>query len=206
MRRIIGINGKAEAGKDVAAGFILAVYPNARRVAFADELKLRALEAWDTEDHPYHDFLHLLTDERKLAIANSLKGSAAFRTFLQDFGQRKRAEDPEYWIRACFDRHERLHGWGHALVIPDMRYKNEFDAVGNARGLRFRVVRPGHENRLTVEQRAHPSETDLDGVDWRYIPNAGIVENPGEPVAYLNNVLAAVRPYMEDARREVGGF
>jgi hypothetical protein len=206
MRRIIGINGKAEAGKDVAAGFVLAVYPNARRVAFADELKLQALAAWDTTEHPYHDLLHLLTDARKIAIADNLKANGAFRTFLQDFGQQKRAEDPEYWIRACFARHERLHGWGHALVIPDMRYKNEFAAVGDARGLRFRVNRPGHENRLTAEQRAHSSETDLDDIDWNYIPNAGIVENPGEPVAYLRNVLAAVRPYMEAAERAVGGF
>jgi PAS domain-containing protein len=197
MKRVIGIGGKAGHGKDIAAGYILAVYPEARRVAFADELKLQALEAWpEIETHPYKPYLHLLTDERKLDIATNLKANVAFRTFLQEFGQGKRDEDPEYWIRQCFDRHERLHGWDHPLVIPDVRHLNELAAVLQARGMAFRVHRPGYENHLTPEQRAHPSETALDEFDWHHVSYTGIVENPGEPVEFLKRVLDATRWYL----------
>lgn len=206
MRHIIGISGKAEAGKSTAAGFLLAVYPNARSVAFADELKLQALAAWPASaTHPWQPYLHLLTDARKIAIANDLKANAAFRTFLQDFGQEKRREDPEYWIRTCFDRHQKLHGWDRALVIPDVRYPNELEAILGARGRVLRVERPGHENRLTPEQRAHSSETALDDFNWDGTPNCGRVYNGGVPVEFLEQTLNATREYL-NRRAQGGGY
>ena len=199
--KVIGISGKAESGKDTAAGFIIEVFERPRRTAFADDLKLQALEAWDTERHPYAHLLPLLDDDGKLRVADNLKqGNAAFRSFLQDFGQGKRREDPEYWVRRAFARHEARHH-GRPMVIPDVRYVNEADEVLARRGILLRIERPSHQNRLTEAQRLHPSECDLDD----YEKFTAILVNNGDPVAFLGQVLRAVRPYMNLPLRVTGG-
>lgn len=60
------------------------------------------------------------------------------------------------------------------VLIPDTRFPNEIDSVKAAnKEYKFadevwalRVERPGFDNDLTVEQKAHPSETALDDYEF----------------------------------------
>lgn len=189
--RIIGIAGKAESGKDTAAGFITAVYPGYYyRRAFADALKREALFAW-ARQHENPALLEVTekgTIEQQLAAANLLKsGNDSFRTVLQHIGVARRQENPDHWIARLF----RDHAIGLiSMVIPDVRFKNEAEAIIERGGLVIRLERPGHENRLTPEQRAHISETDLD--DFPGSAHYHVIENTGDPVDLLRKVLAEV--------------
>lgn len=195
MPRLIGISGKAESGKDLVAAFITAVYPRGYyRRAFADALKVEALLAWARQqDNPV--LLAIAahgTLEQKLAAANLLKsGNESFRTVLQNHGATQREADPYHWIDRLFADH-RLHPRYGLLemVVPDVRYKNEASAIEDRGGLVLRLERPGYQNRLTPEQRAHSSECDLD--DWQEGPNYHIIENDGDPARLLQKVLAEV--------------
>jgi hypothetical protein len=194
---IIGIAGKAESGKDTAAGFITTVYPrHYYRRAFADALKRDAFAAWSRDHGPYTpDIVAAMPLARMLACANLLKsGNESFRTLLQDFGQVKRNGNPTYWIDRLFRDHanpaNHHYRIGPQMVIPDVRFKNEAEAIIERGGLVIRLERPGHENRLTPEQRAHASETDLDD-----FPDSGhyrVIGNTGDPVDLLRKVLAEV--------------
>lgn len=202
--KIVGISGKAESGKDTAAGFIVKVFQRPRRTSFADALKVEALKLWVApggggEQHPYRLFIQgesILSEDQLLALANDLKASPAFRTFLQDHGHKRRQEHEDYWIVAAYDRHSRLHGH-RPMVIADVRYKNEADWVRNAGGILLRVERHNHQNSLTAEQRSHPSETDLD--DYEHFN--GFLNNEGNPVEFLAEVLRETRPYLLMPRR-----
>ena len=51
------------------------------------------------------------------------------------------------------------------MIIDDCRFPNEIDlwkCLTAYPVLTIRVIRPGHENMLTLEQRLHPSEISLD--------------------------------------------
>ncbi len=167
--RIIGLSGKARAGKDTVCGLIEATLGarGARvvRVGFADALKAECrAQGWNGEK-----------DE-------------AGRALLQNVGLARRAENPRYWIDRLFERIETDPLAPNTIwVITDVRFLNEADAIRAEGGLvwrinRYRLVGSGANvervpwtNDLTPEQRNHPSETELD-----IYPFDAVIMNPDE--------------------------
>ncbi len=62
------------------------------------------------------------------------------------------------------------------IIITDMRFINEMEAVKERKGITIRVVRPVEKSKTTA--RLHPSETSLDKAkfDYEIINDAGIPE------------------------------
>ncbi|MGC1583998.1 MAG: hypothetical protein WA766_21130 [Candidatus Acidiferrales bacterium] len=163
--RIIGLSGKARSGKDSAFDFIHAALAKvgieARRVAFADGVR----------------------EEAKLAGWDGVKDEAG-RTMLQNVGMTRRLENPRYWINKAFGRilHEffRAEEAGQEViwVITDVRFLNEMAAILKADGRVWRIERRDpethelHDNGLTPEQKAHASETELDGREFAWVISA----------------------------------
>lgn len=114
MHMLIGMIGFAGAGKDTAAEALLG--RGFERRAFADALKAVALAmGWDG-----------VKDERG-------------RRFLQDLGLACREHIHErVWLDAALRDIE-----GRDVVITDVRFLNEAEAVREAGGILVRVVRPG---------------------------------------------------------------
>ena len=150
MKHLILLSGKAQAGKDTFADSIASF--GFERYAFADALKHEALSGgWDG----IKDF----------------KG----RLLLQELGSVWRKYEPDHWILRLQESimHDRA-------VITDCRYRNEIRVMtdwGLERGYKVitvRIDRPGHDNGLPLEAKAHPSECELDdeGFDM-------VVENNG---------------------------
>lgn len=146
MIEIIGLSGKAGAGKDTIAR---AVFPGYAPWAFAWPLKMAALG---------HGFSY----------------EEAFRTkppqcreWLQEYGTRKRDMDRDFWVK-------QLDGWIRTVhenlglrrfVITDVRYRNEVDYI---QGMGGKVVRVNHGFGMPyplagTAAALHPSETELDG-------------------------------------------
>lgn len=114
MKKLIGVTGYAQSGKD-EIGRICATH-GYNRVAFADEVKRIAfMMGWDGKK-----------DERG-------------RRFLQDIGNRAREYDQDVWVRLAFAEAQRYE----RMVFTDVRFLNEARWIKNAGGVLVRVVRDG---------------------------------------------------------------
>jgi hypothetical protein len=142
--KIILFSGKAESGKSTAAGItksrIESTGYKVAKLAYGDYVKETA---------------------RMLFSWNGQKDEAG-RTLLQWWGTEVvRAKQPNFWVDTVIRLCSILGDMYDYILVDDARYENE---ITRWRGdvTTVRVERPGHENRLTPEQRAHISETSLD--------------------------------------------
>jgi hypothetical protein len=100
---LIGFGFTARSGKDYATKLVQKWYPEAQRIAFADELK-RDLEPLITARFGFSAFTE--KDEEKTLI----------RPILVAYGEAMRAKDPNYWIRRAM-----LTMKSSMVVISDVR-------------------------------------------------------------------------------------
>lgn len=148
--KIVLFSGKAESGKTTAANMLhdYLVYCG-YRVAII----------------PYADYLK--NSARLIFDWNGEKDEAG-RELLQKWGTDiVRAKDPNFWVDTVVRLVEVAEEQLDYILIDDVRFPNELqvwrehckygDSVTH-----IRMERPGHQNKLTEEQRQHPSETALD--------------------------------------------
>ena len=175
---IIGIAGKAQAGKDTTArmlqillsnpGISWSVYDNSDIcfvydhfvVHYADLLKQ---VSQDLLNMPFDDFNKQEVKQRHLDWINM-----TVREFLQKLGAAVRKEiDPDFWVKALFNTYNDL------VIVADVRFPNEAEAVKERGGILIRINRPG------AGAGNHISETALDDYDgWDYvIENTGTLED-----------------------------
>lgn len=154
--KIIALSGKAESGKDWLTRHVL--LPRGYfQISFADQFKIGAIgKGFATYEEAY------------------VTKPAEVRNFLQDEGT-KRGRDlygKDIWINTAF-------AWMHLFevrngidkfVVADVRFRNEADAIRRKGGIVIRIDAPSRSagSKLTPEQRAHESETDLDNYSFDY--------------------------------------
>ena len=171
---IIGLAGKARAGKDTVANILVAEH-GYTRVAFADALKDIAYQLNPLV--PYGDTAERLVDLVDTQGWDEAKSLYDVRAFLQNLGVAVRQYDADFWVKAAL----RIHSGDENIVISDVRFPNELDAVLDAGGAVYRVVREG--SGLTGTAASHPSETLLDDYDIPVIDNNGSIEDLAKGVA-----------------------
>lgn len=169
---ILGLSGYAGAGKDALAGALIAADPTWRRVAFADRLR-SVTEAIDPDVNGIR-LSWLLQLYGWEGLKRHGKHGPAVRGLLQRTGCAVRDHiGPSTWVDAALD------GVDGNVVVTDVRFRNEAEAVQARGGLVVRVHRPG-----VGPVNDHPSEVDLDDFRFdRYVVNdstpAGMVEALG---------------------------
>lgn len=167
--KIIGLTGRARAGKDTAAGIVIewAKEHGADfiiRQGFADLLKLSAFRALGgSPDIPLAEAVRfcdeLKQDGGDLEVTlptGSLDPIRSYaitgREFLQRYGTEAHRDvfGTDFWVDALF-AHVEANGpdFGYdLLVIPDCRFDNEAAAVVAHGGEVWEVTRPQHEDEL----------------------------------------------------------
>lgn len=162
---IIGISGKAGAGKDALATYLLEFLPDYQRRKFADPLKQVAviLTGWPDQHSPAGK-AHFLRDYGMTVGEFQQKlGTDAIRNHLA-----KNA-----WVIAAFASVNRDSKW----VFTDIRFPNEAQAIRDRGGILVRVNRK-QRGQLCGRSEKHESETALDGWrDWDFVfDNDGTLE------------------------------
>lgn len=124
MGKLIGLTGRAGSGKDYTFGVWAAEFgPYVSRVAFADEVRFEierslGLTPYDARglwEKPYP------VEVRKL---------------LQWWGtEYRRAQDPEYWVNQGRRTIAEELGYMDLVVVTDVRFANEADAIRDLGGL-----------------------------------------------------------------------
>jgi len=155
---IIGLAGRAGAGKDTAAEHLVANHAF-YAVAFADLINDMAnvlLECWDVDYAALHE--RALKEQPIYAMP----GAPSPRRIKQELGDIGRAWHPDFWVRSLA-RRVGLHDLPRSspvhdrIVITDVRYPNEAAWVAGMGGKVLRLSRPGAE-----PVREHSSEQHVD--------------------------------------------
>ncbi|MEU0674503.1 hypothetical protein ABZ330_16720 [Streptomyces sp. NPDC006172] len=160
---IIGLSGYSRAGKDTAAQAL--VDRGWRRAGYADKLRdfLYALDPL-IPGHYGAGTLRL----RKLVDATGWEYAKVtypeVRALLQRAGTEagRKVLGANVWVDALFREHEDAP----ALVVSDVRFPNEAQAVSDRGGILIRVDRPGVGPKRSANGQVHESEVALD--DWPF--------------------------------------
>lgn len=166
MHPCVGITGRARSGKDTAAAALI-TSGGYVRVGFADALKRSAL-ALD----PYVDQGIRLSEAVTSMGWEAAKDQVPeVRRLLQRLGDEagRRVHGETTWVQIAMREIARHRLAGKSVVVPDVRYDNEVDAL---RAAGFVIVRVSRA--VSTVGDPHPSETLVDqlSVDIE-IKNAG---------------------------------
>jgi hypothetical protein len=179
----LALIGAARSGKDTVAARLVRRFAYTR-LAFADPLKdaAMAFDPFVTETQPARRLSSVI---HQFGWDRGKDAYPEVRRTLQRMGEGIREYDPDFWLRILLDKVEAADTWNMPVVVSDVRYPNEADAL-KARGFRMvRVVRPGIP---TVEKfRQHISETAL--ADY---PADDVLSNSGTLDALHERVDALV--------------
>lgn len=156
---ILGLGGKAGSGKTTAARF-LASY-GFKEIAFADSLKESASLLFGFNQEQTNGFLKEVIDPRL---------GKSPRMVMQQFGDACRQIWPEVFVSAV---RRKLFGPYDRVVVSDIRFFNEAEALSRLGAMLVRIERPGAGAQNGIE--SHASEYELDAWDgWSsVIVNSG---------------------------------
>jgi len=177
---IIGLSGYAQSGKNTVADILVHQF-GYKQIAFADKIRecLYALNPIVNSVSNEHIYLRHLVDTSGWDIA---KKNLEVRRLLQTMGAEVGREliDPNLWVEMTMSK---LNAYTDNIVITDVRFPNEYEAVRWTYGEVWRIERPGYK-----PVNGHYSEIALD--EWKF---DRIIENWGG----IPDLVNAVRGEME---------
>lgn len=167
---LIGLTGVMGSGKDTAGQFIIdyihSLRMRARRDAFADRLKVSAAKAIGFELADDAECISLMNEikvngEITVRIPRDEQYTAPYehtisgRSFLQYYGTEAHRDvfGYDFWVDAVLSGYDIRE----VLVVTDVRFDNEAQAVRDKGGVIWEVKRPGIRT-----AHAHPSEQGVD--------------------------------------------
>lgn len=166
--RDIALLGRAQAGKDTVGARLVARF-GYTRLAFADPLKDMAVEINPIVARDGIGEFRLAPLVNAYGWDRAKTEFPEVRRILQSVGQGIRDRDPNYWVSVLQRNMRRLSG---PIVVTDVRYMNEVNALEDYGFRAVRVIRPG------IPEMNHSSETALEdfcaGVN---IMNTGTLED-----------------------------
>lgn len=162
--RIIGLSGYARSGKDTTADYLVEKY-GYTKMSFAAPMK----EALYKLNPDVRDISELVWTVQQVVDLSGWEGAKEItpdvRGLLQRFGTEVGREmfGENFWVDLAMSQIPD----GSKIVVSDVRFPNEADAIKKLGGKVLRVERDGVE-----AVNAHISETALDGYDFDVrIPN-----------------------------------
>jgi hypothetical protein len=174
--KLLGIGGYAGSGKDTVAKHLVNRY-GWMRDAFADRLRkgLLALDPYVLFDEHEYACIRLSEVVENRGWDEAKRLYPEIRELQQRYGDEagRQIHGKDCWVDALF--RERDYGllMGRPLVIPDVRYPNEIEAIRDHDGLLLWVDRPG-----VGPVNSHASDNSLSPHDFDYtVVNEGSIED-----------------------------
>ncbi|MGI5530182.1 hypothetical protein ACQEVX_23190 [Streptomyces syringium] len=180
MPRLVGVAGGAGHGKDELGQALVEL--GWQRKAFADKVKDFLYAMNPPAPHAEGVEAYSLALEVDCFGWDEVKGYPGVRKLLQRCGTEagRGVLGPDVWVNALFDDYEE---WDTPVVITDVRFPNEAQAIKDRGGLVVQVRRP---KQILAEGADHVSERALK--DWEFdavLVNDGTVEELHEQLRAL---------------------
>lgn len=142
--KIVILSGKQYSGKDTAAKILLDELKNYKRIGLGDAIKIE------------------YSEKTGLTVEEIEKNKHIYRPDLIALGNKRRAEDKDYWIKKVIAQEGNI-------IVPDVRVKRELEFFKEADAFTIRVE-SNEENRSKrgkLTSQNDRTETDLDEInDW----------------------------------------
>jgi hypothetical protein len=153
---IVGLSGYAQSGKDTVAGMLIGLHKY-QRVAFADNIRelLYKMDPFINEGQPVFRLQDIVDSQ---GWDNAKTTAPEVRRLLQDLGVGARELfGSNFWVEQALKNIKPTDN----IVITDVRFQNEAEAIKKHEGQIWRVNRPG-----VGPVNDHVSETEMDSWDW----------------------------------------
>ena len=182
MTILIGLTGYARSGKSTVAR-ILRERDDFAEASFAAPIREMACAILG---------VNLARLDEIKSEPQAVLGGKTPRYLMQTLGTEWGREmiDPDLWVKACMARVAGSRRYGNPVVISDVRFPNEAEAIRKARGVIWRVVRPG------TGATEHSSETSMDA-----IAADDTIANIGTVQLLTEGVLAALERLVAERTR-----
>ena len=171
---IIGLVGRARSGKDTVALLVAQLKPwyQIRRIAQPVKDSLKSLYDWDNRhiEGPYKE------------VIDPYVNKSPRQAMIETAERVKRESGQDFFIKMLLDTWD-----GKDLVIPDVRFQNEIDAIRRYGGVLVKVVREGCS--------AFVSEDHIDDLVTDYtVHNTSLPSLPSQVADVLESVYLECEP------------
>lgn len=151
--KVIGVVGLARHGKDTVANYLAKKY-GFEIISFATALKeiVQILFGVTLDSHKTKYFPGW---------------NMTYREILQKVGAKMREVHEDVWVRKVTNVILIVKIFGkenRSFVVPDVRYKNEIEAIKELEGKLIKIIRTDYESELSKTEQAHPSETEMNSI------------------------------------------
>ena len=170
-KKIIVLSGKQFCGKDTIAKILLENLKIFTRIGLGDAIKLE-----------YGEKIGLTLEEVE-------KNKSQYRADLQALGNKRRAEDSDYWIKKVITLPQ-------DIVVPEIRVQKEYEYFKSVGAFMIRVEasEQARAKRGMLSAQNDITETALDNItDWHYvIKNEGTYE---ELITATNDLIVKIKSF-----------
>lgn len=157
--RIIAFTGKKASGKTTATDYLLSkavehesgslqIEKINMKVGIISEMKEKMVGSLEFLSAIYEMSIDELFKEKP----------AGMRKLMQDYGLMRRGDDPDYWVKKWAEKVKQ--STANVVVVDDVRFPNELEAVFANNGEVYRIIRLGQE-----ATDFHETETALDHIE-----------------------------------------
>lgn len=200
---IIGIAGKAQAGKDTLTSIMIELFNDLyneefHQIAFADSLKHICQRYFGlTDEQLWGSDKEVMTSYPKPGKTASSSNPSDYwtpREIMQEVGSFFRSIDSDFWINSMIVGSSIYKN----VIVSDVRHLNEVQCIKDEGGQVIKINRP---ELALIHNMAHESETALDSFEDFDI----IVENNGTLDDLKRAALDVVKAlYFLNQKKEVG--
>jgi hypothetical protein len=166
---LFGLTGKARSGKDTTGIIIQLLLAHTQLVSWADPIRraLRAMYPGLNDAHIYGDL-----KETPLPVLGK-SPRQMMQTLGTDWGRNIIHKD--IWLMIGMNNIAAAMDEGHNVVVTDVRFENEAEAIRNMGGHILHIRR---DNQQTIQESTHASEAGIAVLesDW-VVHNTGTVED-----------------------------
>lgn len=168
---LIGFAGYAQTGKDTCAEHLCSQY-EFQNYKFATSLKemVGNIDPYVFYDGWPSDHLRYSQAVSEYGYEVAKRNYPEVRNLLKNFGMEMRNQfGDDIWVELLFNN---IESFENNVVISDVRFLNEANAIKKYGGVVVRVNRPG-----VGPDSDHPSETEMDKIEYDYV-----IDNDGSIV------------------------